>query len=218
MTKSVSKAKAAKSSRTAKGAKRAPGNATALRQKANDNLKALKNPDVITASVPAKGAPGVAVCTSTRTVIVAPWQETAVTRALMANGKSLAALEAHLATLEKPKAKLASGVDARTAPHSAKAVADQKGAAPATKGKASKAAPKAAKNKAPSRGTDRNYKIGKTKNEARPDTWRYYMLETIRAHKDTASAKAAHAKGKKFSSNKLDFTWADQKGYITFTK
>lgn len=120
----------------------------------------------------------------------------------------------------KPTAKLANGIDSRTAPHSAKAVADQK-ATPA-KAKASKSAkaatPKAAKNKAPSAGANRTYSKGKTAINAKPDTWRYHMLTTIVGAKDTDSAKAAHAKSKKFTDRKLDFNWAASQGYITFAK
>jgi hypothetical protein len=119
----------------------------------------------------------------------------------------------------KPHAQLARGVEARQAPQSAKAVADQK----TTELKASKSskktsAPKAAKNKAPSAGSNKPYKLGKTKNTAKPDSWRYHMLSTIQSAKDTDSAKAAHAKSKKFSANKLDFNWAAAQGYIIFTK
>jgi len=37
------------------------------------------------------------------------------------------------------------------------------------------------------------------------------------AHKDTDSAKAAHAKSKQYPNHKLDFNWAAQQGYIAFT-
>lgn len=151
-----------------------------------------------------------------KSVIIAQWQDKGQTRKLAGMGGSMAALVAHLATLEKPTAKLAHGVDSHNSPQSAKAVADQ------SKGKATKSAKpradKAAKAKQPSRGTDRAYTVGKTKNTANKDSWRHYMLTTIMSSKDTASAKAAHAKSKKFADRKLDFNWANAQGYISFSK
>lgn len=116
----------------------------------------------------------------------------------------------------KPQAQLARGIESRQAPHSAKAVKDQK---PAAKGKPEKkTAPKAAKNKAPSKGADRSYKVNaKVKNEARADSWRHHMTQMIVSATDTAKAKANHAKSGKFSANKLDFNWAAKQGFITFT-
>lgn len=132
-----------------------------------------------------------------------------------------AALKFHNANpAPKPTARLANGIAAKDAPQSAKAVADQAKASPPKAGKAKAAAPKtgkADKNKQPSNGKVRTYKKGDRKNEARADTWRFYMLETIMGAKDTDAAKAAHAKSGKFSDNKLDFKWADQQGYISFT-
>lgn len=150
-----------------------------------------------------------------KNVIILPWQDKGVTRKLAVVGGSLAALNEHLATLTKPQAKLAHGVDSHNSPQSAKAVADQnKNAKKATKS----AAPKAEKNKQPSRGAERTYTLGATKNTAKPDTWRHYMLTTIMGAKSTEAAKAAHAKSKKFSDNKLDFNWANAQGYIKFAK
>lgn len=205
---------------SAKAAKKAPGDATASRAKANDNLKALRaNPDVITTVVAANGGNGTVASSAKANVVIAGWQENATTRKLAVVGGSIAALRAHLATLVKPTAKLARGIQAGDAPQSAKAVADQRREAPAPKGKATKpAAPKAAKNKQPSRGVERSYKLGTKANEAKAGTWRHHMLTVMQKHGDTAKAKAAHAKSGKFSSNKLDFNWANAQGYITFTK
>ena len=116
--------------------------------------------------------------------------------------------------VQKPQARLARGAEGRMTEHSRKAVADQKKVAP--KGKT--AAPKAAKNKAPSRGAERDYTVGKTEVTAKPDSWRGYMLTLMRKHGNTAKAKAAHAKSGKFSSNKLDFNWAAAQGYIVWSK
>jgi hypothetical protein len=123
----------------------------------------------------------------------------------------------------KPQARLANGIGPKDAPHSAKAVADQKTnnakAAPAkATGKGKARADKAPKAKAPARGVDRDYTVGKTAIVAKPDTWRGYMLGIMVKHTNTAKAKAAHAKSGKFASNKLDFNWANAQGYITFAK
>lgn len=151
-----------------------------------------------------------------KNIVVAQWQDKGKTRKLSAVGASMAALVAHLATLEKPQAKLARGVDSHNSPQSAKAVEDQnKGGKKAAK---PARADKAAKAKQPSRGTDRSYTVGKTKNTANKDSWRHYMLTTIMSAKDTAAAKAAHSKSKKFADHKLDFNWANAQGYISFSK
>jgi predicted transcriptional regulator len=50
----------------------------------------------------------------------------------------------------------------------------------------------------------------------REGSWTARMVEIIMSHTTTDDAKAALAKDKEFSEKKLDFTWAAQKGYITF--
>lgn len=75
---------------------------------------------------------------------------------------------------------------------------------------------KAAKNKAPSAGQERTYKVNKKANEAKPDSWRYHMTAMIMGSTNTAAAKAAHAKSGKFPQHKLAFTWAAGNGFITF--
>ena len=142
-------------------------------------------------------------------------RETAELRAAAIVGGSFSVVKALAAALPKPNAKLAQGVDSRNAPHSAKAVADQK-VKPAKAAKAK--TPKAAKGKAPAKGTNRPYKLGKTANEARPDSWRHHLLTMVMTHSDTDSAKAAHAKSGKFSANKLDFNFCAAKGYIVWAK
>jgi hypothetical protein len=116
----------------------------------------------------------------------------------------------------KPIARLAKGVDSHNSPHSAAAVAAQKGK-PAATGKGKPRAEKASKAKQPSRGVARKYTLAGRKDESKPGTFRTYMLSTIMGHKDTESAKAAHAKSGKYPDHKLDFNWAAQQGYIKFT-
>lgn len=175
------------------------------------------NPDLITGVAPARTGNGTVVSTATTMYDIAPWQDHGQTRKLAVVGASLAALKAHVATLVKPQAKLAHGVDIHNAPHSAKAVRDAREAAKATKGKGKARAVKADKAKQPARGTERQYKLGARKNEAKADTFRHYLLSTIMGAKDTASAKAKHAKSKKFQDRKLDFNWVASQGYIAFT-
>ncbi len=190
--------------------------------KASKAAKPAVNNDAITTVVGAKGTSDVIVSTANSSLIVRKWQDNAKFRNMAARGKSMAALKAYVATIAKPVAKLANGIAAKDAPHSAKAVSDQK-AAPAAKpaksaGKAKDRTAKASKAKQPSRGVDRAYSVGKKEDTSKAGTWRNYMLTTIRAHKNTADAKAAHAKSKSFSSNKLDFNWANSQGYIVYSK
>lgn len=137
----------------------------------------------------------------------------AVFSAVCADYAKLQAVEdAKRSAAPKGPAVLAKGAEGEV--HSRKAAHDsRKGVTPA-KAEKTKPTPKGAKNKAPSAGADFAYKPGKKAVEAKPDSWRLHMLSTIVAHKDTASAKAAHAKGKKFSDKKLDFSWALSQGYI----
>jgi hypothetical protein len=221
MSKSTKNAKAVVTPAAAKRAtqaKRAPGNAKALEAKAADNLAKLAKrtgkAEAIKSVVGILNSSSVAVTTSRdRTVVIKRMDATTTKLAVI--GAPVAPLEEYLRTQPKPQAKLANGVDSRTAPQSAKAVADQAKGAKAPK--ATKT-PKGAKAKAPSKGVDRAYKVGSTKNTAKPGTWRHHMLTVIQSHKDTASAKAAHAKGKAFTANKLDFNWVNAQGYIVFAK
>lgn len=54
---------------------------------------------------------------------------------------------------------------------------------------------------------------------SRYGTFRKYMISTIRAHTDTRAANNAHATcdNPAFAKNKLDFNWAADNGYITFS-
>lgn len=203
-------------------AKAAPGNATALAAKAQDNLAKLhvtkgRAEAIKSCSALASGGTGLCVTTTRGRNIVVTRVDREVNR-LTKLGEPVAALETYLKTQPKPQAKLAQGVDSHNSPHSAKAVADARGKANATKGKGAKAAaPKAGKNKQPAKGTNRAYKLGSREDTSRPDTWRRHMLTMIMRNKDMDSAKAAHAKSGKFADNKLDFNWANQQDYIKFT-
>lgn len=199
--------------------KRAPGNAKALQDKAADNVSRINKQkgrvEAIAKSMPLQsGGTGVAVITTRdRTVVVSRMDAT--TTKLIKVGEPIAKLEEYLRTQPKPQAKLANGVDSRTAPQSAKAVADQRRGektAPAPKGKAAAKAPKAAKAKA---GADYSYRPTKKANDAKPNSLRGRMLKVIMAHKDTASAKAAAEKAKLTGLNSGWFNWAAANGYIT---
>jgi len=161
----------------------------------------------------------VVVCAPDGTVNYPRTAETPELRAAAIVGGSFRVVKGLVAGLPVKPAKLAEGVTSRTAPHSAKAARDASAAAkPAKAAKPAAKAAKAAKAKQPAKGTNRAYKVGTTANEARPDSWRHHLLTMVMTHKDTDSAKAAHAKSGKFSANKLDFNFAAAKGYIVWTK
>jgi hypothetical protein len=222
MSKSANKAAkvspkvAAATATRAKAARKAPGNAKALEAKAADNLAKVQarkgRAECIMSAVQAQTGNGLVVTTSRDRSIVIVRVDREVNR-LAKIGEPVAPLEAYLKNQPKPIAKLAQGVEGKMTENSRKAVADQKAAA-APKA----AAPKAGKNKQPSAGTNRAYTLGKRKIEAKPDSWRGYMLATIVAAKDTDSAKAKHAKSGKFSDKKLDLNWAAAQDYIRFAK
>lgn len=145
-------------------------------------------------------------------------RETKELRSLAKVGGSFKAVEAAIKVLPVKPAKLARGLDSRIAPQSAKAAADSNKSAAKPSKAEKKAAPKAAKNKQPSKGADRSYSLGSKKNEAKEGTWRHHMLTMIQKHGTTDKAKAAHAKSGQYSANKLDFNWANSQGYIKFDK
>jgi hypothetical protein len=127
----------------------------------------------------------------------------------------------------KPRPKLATGVTAKNAPNSAKAVADAKGKAQPAKGKAQPAKGKAqpAKPAKPAPNADRKYKALMTfaETKVRPGTWTTYMVEQILRHTSTAKAteatRAERERSYKFpngSPKPLDFNWAAKKGFIQF--
>jgi hypothetical protein len=214
MTKSIKAIKA--NPARAKAAKRAPGNATALAAKAQDNTAKLAKQhgraEAVKSCVALATGGGLCVTTTRDRSIVVTRVDREVNR-LTRLGEPVAPLETYLKTQPKPRAQLAKGVDAHTAPHSAKAVADQPKGGKGTKARTEKAA----KAKQPSKGSNRAYKLGKRKDESRADTWRRHMLTMIMKNKDTDSAKAAHAKSGKYPDHKLDFNWANQQDYIKFS-
>lgn len=221
-TQKQSKAVTAKAAARAKAAKRAPGNAKALQQKAADNVKRLNDakgkPETVRSAVAARTGNGLVVTTSRERSIVVTRIDSTVNK-LAQMGKLVEPLETYLKSQPKPQARLARGVEGKMTENSRKAVADQKQPAKAksaeNKGKAR--TEKAAKAKQPARGGNRTYKLAGRKDESKPGTFRTYMLSTIMAHKDTDSAKAAHAKSRQYPNHKLDFNWAAQQGYIAFT-
>lgn len=75
-----------------------------------------------------------------------------------------------------------------------------------------------AQRRSPRRVAFKRYTATQMTDTSRYGTFRRYMITTIRAHNDTLSANAEHAKcdNPKFAKNKLDFNWAADNGYITF--
>lgn len=191
--------------------------AKAVTKKQSNQTAKLSDPDAITSVTISKDQDYIVV-TSNGGATVARHRrgDSKEFREYAAKGRSITKLSHWLSAnpVPKPAAKLATGVTGQNSPQSAKAVADQKRGEKTEK----KTAPKAAKNKQPAKGAERTYKLGATKNTAKEGSWRHHMLSMIMGSKDTASAKAAHAKSKKFSDNKLDFNWANAQGYIKFDK
>lgn len=140
-------------------------------------------------------------------------------------GQSMTAFEALWAKANV--AKLARGVDARSAPNSAKAVADNAAKAKPVKGAAAKAAKAKATERKVAKATerasakaDRKYKalVKAADCNLREGTWTETMVKTILAHTSTHAAQAAmdSARGE-FKGRKLDFKWAaDVRNYIKF--
>lgn len=166
-----------------------------------------------------------------KTLLLKPTQFKGDVAKLGVVGGSYAAVEAALAKQaeSKPAGKLANGITGRDAPHASKAVADANKSKKdpvaeklLPKGKAAKADPiKPAKQiakkamTAPSTGgVDRKYKATKKEDTSKPDSFRNYMISTIRAHGSTTPAKEAHAASGKFSHERLNFKWAHDNGYI----
>lgn len=132
-------------------------------------------------------------------------------------GASFKAVQAWLKT-NKPEAKLATGLDGRSAPQSAMAAADSR--KPGKGGTSASSAAKLAGNGNGAKGKAQaasgynfTYATGKA-NDTRPDTWTHHMVEIMQRHTDSGAAKAAHAKTGRYAGKKLDFTWAKAKGFI----
>lgn len=180
--------------------------------------KKAVNPDLITSAAFARSGPDVLVVTAGKeTVTIERNRLTKQLNSLATVGASLAAVRDYLAKHGKATAGLAKGVNTANAPHSVAAMASAtRGAAKPATAKASGAAKAqrtvSAKDFAYSRAATADAKLA----TVRPDTFREYMVTTILAHKDTASAKAAHAKSGKYSNERLNFNWARANGYITY--
>jgi hypothetical protein len=132
---------ATKTVRSAKQTKNVPAKRASRGPKAgsarSNQSAVLTNPDRIKTVVGTRSGNGVFVeAEGGAHVVIADWQNNAQTTKLAKVGQPLAALKAHLATIAKPSAKLARGVDVHNAPHSAKAVRDNR----ASEGKASTSA------------------------------------------------------------------------------
>lgn len=181
------------------------------------------NPDNITSVKGTSDGTGYTAVTaaSGKTEMVKDNRMTGQLRKLAVVGASFKAVQEYLKA-NKPEAKLARGLDGKTAPQSAMAAAASratgKADAPAAKAPAAKAssAKASAGNKLSRKGTQRTYKATKKEDVSRDGTFRKYMISTIRAHTDTETAKAAHAKSGQYAKDKLNFNWAEQNGFITW--
>jgi hypothetical protein len=228
MSKTATKTNNAKSAAKPSAKARGPKAGSSQRNQNVTGVKEPKNagPETISSAVQAKGGNGLVVTTNRNRSIVVLRVDRRVNE-LTKLGAPVAELDAYLKNQPKPEAKLARGVDGKMTEHSRKAVADNRKSNGAAKAEAKAATPakgkngkartvKADKAKAPAKGTNRSYTLGTRKDESKPDTFRRYMLSTIMKHKDTDSAKAAHAKSGKYPTHKLDFNWSAQQGYIKF--
>jgi hypothetical protein len=226
MSKTATKTNNAKTAAKPSAKARGPKAGSSQRNQNVTGVKEPKNagPETISSAVQAKSGNGLVVTTNRNRSIVVVRVDRRINQ-LTKLGAPVAELDAYLKEQPKPQARLAAGVDSHNSPHSAKAVADNR--KPAAKAEAKAATPakgkngkartvKADKAKAPAKGTNRSYTLGTRKDESKPDTFRRYMLSTIMKHKDTDSAKAAHAKSSKYPTHKLDFNWSAQQGYIKF--
>lgn len=179
------------------------------------------NPDAIVESKNTEDGRYVAVSNGKTTATYLRSAETAELRKLAAVGSSFKAVVAYLKE-HKPAAKLANGLDGRSAPQSAMAAAQSgKGGSSAASARgagssAGKGATTGQKNSASAKLSskgDFDYKVGKP-NDTREGTWTHYMVNIVQSKTNSGHAKAAHAKSGQYSNKKLDFTWLKAKGYI----
>lgn len=185
--------------------------------------KAKVNPDTITSVKGTSDGTGyTAISAGNKTEMVKDVRMTGQLRKLAVVGASFKAVQEYLKA-NKPEAKLAKGLDGKNAPQSAMAAAASRAGAkatdvPATKATAPKTTGKASATSKLSRkgGAVRTYKATKKEDVSRDGTFRKYMISTIRAHTDTDSAKAAHAKSGQYAKDKLNFNWAEQNGFIAW--
>lgn len=194
--------------------------------KAAPKAKVVKDPDIIASAKPvASGGHYTFVESNGGEKLIIPNDRmVGQTAKLAVMGGSFKALTEHWN--KQSVAKLARGVDARSAPQSAKAVQDS-----AAKAKPAKAPAKAAATakkaeraaaKAKASNPDRPYKVlvKFADTGIRPGTWTTFMVEAILSHKSTAAANAATQakRDREFGGKKLDFNWvANVKKFIQFT-
>lgn len=97
----------------------------------------------------------------------------------------------------------------------AKAAAEKK--APAKKGNP-EALAKAREARASAAQEDRKYKtlVKRADIKTREGTWTEAMVDIIMSNKSTDAAKAELAAHKEYGDRRLDFSWAEKKGYISF--
>lgn len=204
---------------------RAPAKKAAT--KAPAKAKVVKDPDIIAEAKPvASGGDYTFIKSNGGEQLILPNDRVVgQTAKLAVMGGSFKALTEHWN--KQSVAKLARGVDARSAPQSAKAVADSAAKAKPAKAAPAKAAATAkkaerAEAKAKAANPDRPYKVlvKFADTGIRPGTWTTFMVESILAHKSTAAANAATQarRDREFGGKKLDFKWvADVKKFIQFT-
>lgn len=194
---------------------------------AKADTKPLQNSDLITEVKPAKsGGEYTAVSTGPAakggltTMVPNSKMIGAVAKAAVIGGS----YKAFVAAWEKAKASSpampAKGVDGRSAPHASKAIADARAKAnnkadavtqkPAPKAKAEKPAKEATKSK-----YSGAYKWT-GENKARQGTWRYAMLECAKKNTTTDAGDACLKKDREFGSQKMDWRWMANQGYIKF--
>lgn len=91
-------------------------------------------------------------------------------------------------------------------------------AKPAKKGGNPEALAKAREARASAAQEDRKYKtlVKRADIKTREGTWTEAMVDIIMANKTTDAAKAELAEHAEFSERRLDFGWAEKKGYISF--
>lgn len=223
MTKVATKTAAAKGPK--QGSARANQTAGYAKGELTKAAKVKTNPDTITSVKGTSDGTGyTAISAGTKTEMVKDVRMTGQLRKLAVVGASFKAVQEYLKA-NKPDAKLAKGLDSKNAPQSAMAAAArnasakaaEKAAAPAAKATAAKTTGKAsAASKLSRKGAVRTYKATKKEDVSREGTFRRYMISTIRAHTDTETAKAAHAKSGQYQKDKLNFNWAEQNGFIAW--
>lgn len=173
-------------------------------------------PDVITSVQAAKTGEHIAVkAGGDQTLAYRKAVETADLKKLAVVGASFKAVQNYIKT-HKPAAKLATGLDGKIAPRSAEAAAAS-GGKPAgnVPAKSAPSAKKSSGSSAQRSSGDFAYKTG-IANATREGTWTHHMVTIMQAHNSADAARKAHEKSGHFSGKKLDFKWANDKGFIKY--